>query len=304
MQTFRPNKRARRGLSVAAGAAFSVAALTAPAAAQNLEYFTTSLTDTLQSVIDILPQGVNNVGLGLGPGLYPQFEGSRVYDVHVVPVLSFRYGDWLEVVNNEIHITAFSRLFSDGVDNKTARRRRFRRQLALAGPLISINFGRSESDSPDLHGLGDVGISFELGAFVSYTIDGMRFRLRARQDVADGHKGATVQADISKTFFHGPRVSLSGFVAAEGASAAYMKSFFGVTGTQSINSGLPVYHAGAGAEGRLDRPQRQLQAVGHLNLFANVGYERLLGGAADSPLVQLRGWANQATLSSFIVYSF
>ena len=152
------------------------------AAAQDFERITTSLTDTLQTAIDLLPPGVNDVRLGLGPGVYPDFEGSRHSRVHAVPVVSLRYRDLIEVTNNEIKVTAFNKLFAPAVNSDKPG------GSLRVGPLISINFGRDESDSPDLKGMGDIGTSFEVGAFVSYLLPNDRVRVRLRQDVAGGHK--------------------------------------------------------------------------------------------------------------------
>jgi hypothetical protein len=43
----------------------------APASAQNFDRVTTNLTDTLQTAVDMLPEGVTNVRLGLGPVIEP-----------------------------------------------------------------------------------------------------------------------------------------------------------------------------------------------------------------------------------------
>ncbi len=276
--------------------ALSFAAL--PARAQDFERITTSLTDTLQSAIDMLPAGVNDVRLGLGPGIYPDFEGSRHSSVHAVPVISLRYRDMLEVTNNEIKVTAFNHLFAPAVNSdKPGGQLRF-------GPLISINFGRSEDDSPDLRGLGDVGTSFELGAFISYLLPSDRFRARLRQDVAGGHKGATLQLDYTHTFIRGPRWSLSGSLGLNGASAAYMKSFFGINPLQAAASGLPAYRAGTGFKDANGAINGSYVISDNWSVFAHVGYERLIGAAANSPLIKLRGSANNVTATTFAVYGF
>jgi outer membrane protein len=270
----------------------------APAGAQSFERLSTSLTDTLQSAIDLLPPGVNDVRLGIGPGLYPDFEGSRHSSIHVVPVISLRYRDMVEVINNEIRITAFNKLFAPSANSeKPGGSLRF-------GPLISINFGRSEDDSRDLRGMGDVGTSFELGAFVSYLLPDDRFRMRLRQDVAGGHQGATLQFDYTRTFIRGPRLSLSGTLGLDGASAAYMRSFFGVNPTQSVRSGLPGYRPGTGLKDANAGIYGSYAISDNWTVFANVGYERLIGTAADSPLIKLRGSANNVSATTFLVYGF
>lgn len=268
------------------------------ARAQNFERITTSLTDTLQTAIELLPQGVYGVRLGIGPGVYPDFEGSRHSSIHAVPVVSLRYRDLVEVINNEVKVTAFSRLFTTtvGADKPDGSLR--------IGPLVSLNFGRSEDDSPDLKGMGDVGTSIELGAFAAYQMRDDRFRVRMRQDVIGGHKGATVQFDYTHTFIRGTGLSLSGVVGVDAASAAYMKSFFGVTAAQAALTGLPTYHPSTGLKDINAGLNGSYTLSDRWTVFATVGYERLVGSAAASPLIKLRGDANNVSASTFFVYGF
>ena len=284
---------------LAAGFAAATLVAAAPAAnAQSVERLSTSLTDTLQSAIDLLPEGVTNVRLGLGPGLYSEYEGSSRYSVHPVPVVSLRYKNLIEVDNNEIKLTALSKIFQGGANMGGGNSLKF-------GPLVSINFGRDESDSVDLRGMGNVSTSFELGGFVSYTLaNTTRFRVRARQDVAGGHNGFTVQLDAAQTFVKDGRFALSGFVSSMFASVNYMKSFFGVNGLQAARSGLPFYHPGSGFKDVTIGTNGSYAFNAQWSVVANASYERLLGDAANSPLVAIRGDANQFSISSFLVYTF
>ena len=286
-------------LKTAALAGLSALALSsASARAQDFERIGTSLTDTLQSAIDLLPPGVNDVRVGLGPGIYPDFEGARHSKVHAVPVVSLRYRDLVEVPNNEIRVTAFNKLFAPAVNSEKPG------GSLRVGPLLSLNFGRDEGDSPDLIGMGSVGTSIELGAFISYLLPEDRFRARIRQDVIGGHKGATLQLDYTHTFIRAQRLSLSGSLGAMGGSAAYMKSFFGVTATQAALTGLPAFRAKAGFKDVNAGINGSYVISDNWSVFATVGFKRLIGSAADSPLVKVRGSANSVSASTFFVYGF
>ena len=283
---------------LAAGIAAATLIAASPARAQSIERLTTSLTDTLQSAIDLLPEGVTNVRLGIGPGVYSQYDGSSRYDVHPVPVVSLRYKNLIEVDNNEIKLTALSRVFQRSANVGGGNSLRF-------GPLVSINFGRDESDSIDLRGMGDVGTSFELGGFVSYTIGNKtRFRVRARQDLAGGHNGFTVQLDASQTFIRDGRFALSGFVSSMWASVNYMKTFFGVNTAQAARSGLPFYHPGSSFKDVTVGTNGSYAFNAQWSVVANASYERLVGDAANSPLVAIKGDPNQFSISTFVVYTF
>lgn len=290
--------RIRKAVFAGLFAACAVPLFPGPAQAQNLERISTGLTDTLQTAIDLLPQGVNDVRLGLGPGVYPDFEGSRHSSIQAVPVVSLRYRDMIEVINNEVKVTAFNKLFAPAINSDRPG------GSLRVGPLVSLNFGRSEDDSVDLKGMGDVGTSLELGAFISFLLPNDRFRARLRQDVAGGHKGATLQLDYTRTFIRGQRLSLSGTLGADAGSAAYMKSFFGVNQIQSARTGLPTYRASAGFKDANAGINGSYILNDNWTVFATLNYERLLGTAANSPLIRLRGDRNNVTASSFLVYGF
>jgi outer membrane protein len=282
------------------GAAFvlAMAAGASPARAQNFDSITSGLTDTLQTAIDLLPEDVTNVRLGLGPVIAPSYEGSDEYNIDPVPVVSLRYKNFLEVDNNEIKLTALNRLFSAG------SRMRDGSSLRL-GPLVSINFGRDEDASADLTGMGNVGTSLELGGFISFAFSPTsRIRLRARHDVVGGHGGATAVADFSQTFIRSTNFALGGRVGGTWASGPYMRSFFGVSPAQAARSGYPVFRPSAGFKDVNFALDGNYRIATQWSLVANVSYKRLLGQAADSPIVRLAGSPNQMLYSTYLVYSF
>jgi outer membrane protein len=286
-----------RKLSV--GLAAAILVLTAPhgARAQGFERYSTGITDVLQTAVDLLPEDVTNIRLGLGPSIAPDYEGSDDYNVNPVPVVSLRYKNFIEVDNNEVKLTAFNRIFSGNVARMGGGRLR-------AGPLIALNFGRGEGDSDDLRGMGKVGTSLELGAFVSYAIENTRVRVRVRQDVISGHDGATIKLDVTQIFLRSAKFALGGVASSTWASAAYMKSYFGVTAAQAAASGYPAFRAGSGFKDVFFGLNGNYAIASQWSLVSTIGYARLLGDAADSPIVSIAGSPNQFSFSSFIVYSF
>jgi outer membrane protein len=280
-------------------AAYVLGALLAasPAHAQNLNDFATGMTDTLQMAIDLLPQEITNIRLGVGPSLTPYYEGDDKYKFSVLPAISLRYQDLVEVNNNEVRLIAFNRLFSADAGKMGGGNLRI-------GPTVSVDFGRDEGDSPDLTGLGDVGTSLELGAFVAYTEGRMRLRARARHDVISGHGGGTVRLDAAYTVFQAAPVALGVNVTSTWATGTYMRSYFGVSAAQSAASGLPAFVPGSGFKDVGVELSANYVFASQWALVSNVGYKRLMGDAADSPLVRLRGAANQMAFQAFVVYSF
>ncbi len=285
----------RAAFALCLGALFA----SSPAGAQNLNFndFATGMTDTLQAAIDLLPQDITNIRLGVGPSISPHYEGDDKYEVSVIPAVSLRWRDLVEVNNNEVRLVAFNKLFNADGGNVGGGNLRF-------GPTFSVDFGRDEDRSPDLMGLGDVDTSLELGAFVAYTEGRMRLRARARHDIIDGHGGGTLRLDAAYTVFQAAPVALGVNVSSTWATGNYMRSYFGVSPAQSAASGLPAFDPGAGFKDVGAEVNTNYIFASQWAVVATAGYKRLLGGAADSPLVRQRGSANQLAFQTFLVYSF
>ena len=125
------------------------------AQAQIFDDMLTTVSDSISDITDAVLPGVTNIRVGLGPSIGPEYEGSDDYNVGIKPLISFNYRDLIQVDNNNLRVNI---LGSDSL---------FPSKNFKAGPLLKIDFGRNENDSPDLTGLGDVDTSIELGIFAS-----------------------------------------------------------------------------------------------------------------------------------------
>jgi outer membrane protein len=212
-------------------------------------------------------------------------------------VISLHYRDVLRVDNNEVDFTAFDHVFDLGNGDEGAER------LSI-GPTIDLDFGRSERDSNALRGLGGVPFSFEVGADITYMAGATRIELEATQDIADGHGGGTADFTVARTLYRGTRFALAGSAVLTIATSKYLKSFFGVTARQAAASGLPEFHPSGGLKDGVLSLHGDYTLTKHWSVLGMLSYERLLGDAAASPLVQLRGDPNQISGALFAVYSF
>lgn len=111
-----------------------------------------------------------------------------------------------------------------------------------AGPVLGLMGGRRQDLDPRLDGLGDIPASLAAGLFVNYRFDHLQLGATFRQAVTHSSNGwlGLVQLNYRSTFitrrlgfFVGPEVEL--------ASRKYEQTFFGVTPTQSSDSGLPIF---------------------------------------------------------------
>jgi outer membrane protein len=89
-------------------------------------------------------------------------------------------------------------------------------------------------------------------------------------------------------FSAGPRFTLE----STGATAPY----FSITPLQAALSGLPAFNARGGAHSAGVGAQLRYHINPQWEVHSYVEYQRLLGDAAASPLVQLRGSPNQVTV--------
>ncbi len=274
----------------------SAVAIPGSARAQSFEQLAGSITESFQDAIDLLPRDVTAVRIGAGPAVLPVYMGDDRYKIRGVPVISFRYRDWFEIDNNELKITGLSKLVNARASVGKGRLR--------FGPLVSVDFGRNESNSNDLTGLGDVGTSIELGAFLGYSFGPVRASIRARHDVAGGHSGALAKGNLSLAIYRDKKLAIGSNLSTTWASSNYMNAYFGVDAGQSAASGLPVYRPGSSFRDVAIGVSSNYTFNQNFSVISNVRYSRLLGGAKSSPLVQQRGSVNQVSFTTYVIYSF
>jgi outer membrane scaffolding protein for murein synthesis (MipA/OmpV family) len=264
----------------------------APARAEVTTEIIDGVTDSVGNITDVLFPNVTNIRLGIGPATSPDYEGSDEYGVKALPLVSFRYKDLIEVDNNNLRVN----LFGLGSRDKN---KRFR-----AGPQVKVDFGRDENDSPDLAGLGDIGTSVELGAYGSYRLGPTRTRFRLLHDVAGGHSGTKIIGDVRLVLLKTEQMAVTGSISSTWADGGYMETFFSVNPSQSLASGLPAYNAGAGIKDIRVGITADYELSKRWAVLAHASYTRLLGDAADSPIVSQRGSASQAAAGVFAILSF
>ncbi len=207
------------------------------------------------------------LSIGVISGVTPEYEGSDDYEFGIGPNIA---GSWRDI------------LFFKG---KTFGANLVREKNLKAGPILSWSGGRDEDDNDKLEGLGDVDGSIEAGGFVSYRRKPLRFKMEARHDVNSGHEGGLVELSAGTTLpFDKPRVFVA--LGTTWASDDYMESFFGVDSSQSAESGLKKYKAESGIKDISLSVAAGYSITNRWRLGGKVEYKRLLGDAADSPIVE------------------
>jgi outer membrane protein len=168
-------------------------------------------------------------------------------------------------------------------------------------------FGRYTGGRKDKHsglaGLGDIDRTITAGGFVNLIYKGVRFKSEIRHDVLDGKQGTLVQfAAGSRIPWNRPLLAV--YLGSTWADSTYMSTFFGVNADQSLRSGLDRYRAGAGFRDVSLTASSGYRFGRHWQIGAQVQYLRLLGNAADSPIIRKSGSAEQVIVGLQLGYTF
>ncbi|RKE73467.1 MipA/OmpV family protein [Pseudorhodoplanes sinuspersici] len=207
-----------------------------------------------------------NVVLGGGAMIAPKYEGSDEFEIKPVPFVTASYGDWLRVDPRGATVSLYS--FGD---------------LHLSAKL-GYDLGRKEDKSVHLRGLGDIDPGAVVGAELAYKFGALKVFGELNRTIggSDGLQ-ARFGAELGYKY---ERWLLTAGASATWADAKYMSTYFGVTPTQSANSGLPVFDIGAGLK-RVDVSASVTYAMTENWLIrAQAGYGFLVGDVANSPIVQ------------------
>lgn len=228
------------------------------------------------------------VTVGGGAQVYAKYPGGDSYGINPWPILGIRReGTPLPFEAPD-----------DGFDFEILRRG----SVFNFGPDVRFQNKREEDDVGAA--VGDVGFTVEAGGFVELN-PSERFRLRAalRQGIG-GHEGlvADLGADFvlrdrdTYVFSIGPRLRW--------ADNDFHDAYFGISPAMAAATGLPVFDPG-GDFYALGAMAGYTQMIGRdwgIQLYA--GYERLMGDAADSPIVRNFGSRDQFSGGVGLFYNF
>jgi len=235
------------------------------------------------------PSGNWTVMVGIGGQYMPDFVGSKNGKLMPIPIFSIRRAGSIDQFRGPRDSASIALL---DVGN-------FR-----AGPAFKYVASRKADKYAELTGLGDVKAAYELGGFVEYyPVDWLRLRGELRQGIG-GHTGtvADISADVIVPLIQ--RLTISAGPRFTWKSTKATAPYFGVDAAQALASGLPMYDAKSGAHSVGFGSQISYRINPQWEVHAYVEYEKLLGDAADSPLVKLRGSSNQTTVGLGASYSF
>jgi outer membrane protein len=227
--------------------------------------------------------------VGIGGQVQPDFEGAKRYTPSPVPIFS-------------IHRAGSPDKFRSPFDN--AGLTLFDFGGFHAGPVGKFVGARTASTYTALNGLGDVKAVFQLGGFLEYfPADWLRTRAEIRQGIG-GETGLTADLSSDLVVPLSQQWTISGGARFTIETTAATAPYFGVTSVQAMNSGLPAFNAKGGPHSAGAGTQVRYQLNSQWEAHSYVEYSRLLGDAASSPLVRLRGSPDRAIVGIGVSFSF
>ena len=209
-----------------------------------------------------------------GPGLseQPTFMGSKRYETEPSAILDIRYKDEFFLSDGE------------GIGWNVLTAPGFR-----AGVAVGYDIGRNTHDDPRIRDLPNIAFAPEPKIFAQYFL----FPVVLTADLKKGIGGNNgIQGDVGayiplplkqdKTWllFVGPSLTM--------ADGRYMNSYFGVSDYSSRLSGLRQFTANGGFT-NAGVGATSIYMIGqHWVVVSNLGWRRLLGDAARSPITETK----------------
>lgn len=238
-------------------------------------------------VLTFLAPGTTDLSIGAGPVYRPDYFGSDDYDIDLDPSVFVKFRN-------------FTFFDDDGADIALFGFSSFR-----FGPSLRIVGDRREEENPALQGLGDIGLTFELGGFAAATVfDRYSIRFKVRKGIDTGHRGLIVDASTTALLFRWGPVSTSVTAQTSWIGEQYADTYFTVTPAQSAASGLPEYEANKGFRDIGGSLNGYINIRKRWSLNPYVSYNYVLDDIAATPIIDLLGDRHQFRAGFHIMREF
>lgn len=157
-----------------------------------------------------------------------------------------------------------------------------------AGPLAGWRFEREEDDARRLRGLGDIDGGVVVGGYVAYRAGAFLPFVSYHHQVSGDDTGGVMRFGIEAKAPIWSAVSVTATLGSSWADDDYMDAYFSISGAQSARSaaGLGVYDADAGIKDVYVGLSTDVPLTSDWTLKLSGRYARLVGDAADSPIVE------------------
>ena len=284
-------QKIKAGFAAALVAAPSLFGAATPAGAQTVSPDADAGEVTVGAPVEPGAAGKTRWTVGLGPALVPEYEGSEDYRATLIPVVraqqDYLYGQLLGL-----------RFRSNLINDPNWR----------LGPSVRWRRGYSDVTNRRVDDLNNREGSFEIGASGGYDFTFGKSAIIAwmefSQDISGGHNGFVVTPALT---YRGPLApkwdfSLNGDFSI--ASGGYMDHYFGVNSRDSRDSGLNEFNADTDVKDTSFTVSIGYQFAESWRLQMLGQYRRMLGDAADSPVVDDEGDPNNLFGGVIVSYTW
>jgi outer membrane protein len=245
-------------------------------------------------VVFELPEIRNYVAVAVG--VVPDYMGSDDYTFGGAPTGLMKFGSserYVRLVVTELSMNA--------LDSRTWS----------FGPVLNFRLARDDVDDSAVGLMRDIDGTAEVGLIGGWTWIGdddprHRFSVTAEflHDIGDTHEGYLLSASVRYFQPVTRPLTLSAGATVTYGSSDYMQTYFGVDSDNATRSGLIQFSADDG----LRDVRVPLLAIFSLSpnwhLSGGLVYSRLMGDAADSPVVDARGSKNQLFAGLGVAYAW
>lgn len=237
---------------------FTRQSLLCSTAALTLGFFSTGL------------QAKNTIGVGVG--FIPKYEGAEDYRALPSPIIDYKNGNFF--------ISPRAGLPSAGWQTSITND-------WSAGVFLGMGLGRKASMSSRLSGTDRIKFHGNAGVFTEWRPGDFSLGAAYYQALHSGYGGV---AEFRASYLAWSKAGTSFRVGAntEWASGDSMKTFFGVKGHEAAASGgrLSRYNPSSGFKSASIFGTMTQSLSQNWDLVGVLGFKRLLGDAADSPIVE------------------
>ncbi len=235
---------------------------------------------------------VEKLELGFGLGAAPDYEGSEDY----VPVL-------LPYARADLDSGQFLRLQGNRLRGIDFKANVLPDDIWRFGPMLGYIPERDDVDNNQVDRMQKVDTSIMVGIFWGIEFDGWAAEIEAQQDAVGGN-GFLLTLDVGYKIPINYQLMVGFSVFTTYADGDYMNAYFSVDRGDSQRSGLDQYDADSGFKDVGFWLTGRYNFYGYWNVLAVGSYSRLIGDAADSPIVDDEGDPNQFLLGLMLSYDF
>jgi MipA family protein len=262
---------------------------------------TLGLSAAVAQAQDTRPRGVE---LGLALGAAPDYLGSDEYEAVPLPSLSITT-DRFTFRNNGLGVEVdVARAFGGGTG------------VIGYGPILRYDAGRNDGGKVKdavVALMAPVKASVEAGGFIEATLPMqasqgsnptlLNARLSLVQGLNGGHEGLLAEASLGVIKPLG-RWTIGGGLTLAAGDGDYTNANFGVSAADAAATGLDPYRAGGGLRDAGLSVFTSYAVNDRLSVDLVAGYSKLLGDAADSPVVADRGSDEQGFVGLGLTWRF